>query len=161
MIEIRYLLYSIFIYIIYNIYHLFYILFIFYIFLSFICFIFCIFFFLNIYIYSFLKLYIFLNYIIYVMYNIHIFNINPVFPVHINDQPNTYVLVEEYVPLNIQGFFLQGNAGSPPTNKKSAHSPSRLPPPKVYSPTKYQFSCYNAIRNSFLAIVIAPVPFLF
>ena len=93
--------------------------------------------------------------------NIHIFNINPVFPVHINDQPNTYVLVEEYVPLNIQGFFLQGNAGSPPTNKKSAHSPSRLPPPKVYSPTKYQFSCYNAIRNSFLAIVIAPVPFLF
>ena len=36
-----------------------------------------------------------------------------------------------------------------------------LAPTKFLSPTKQQFSCYNPIKTSFLAVVIAPVPFSF
>ena len=34
-------------------------------------------------------------------------------------------------------------------------------PPNFYAPTKQQFSCYNPIKISFLAAVVAPVPFPF
>ena len=38
----------------------------------------------------------------------------------------------------------------------------KSPPVDSVSPTnKKQFSCYNPIKTSFLAVVIAPVPFLF
>ena len=50
-----------------------------------------------------------------------------------------------------------------------AHSLDSLPPPgkmippspNFYSPTKQQFSCYNPIKTSFLAVVVAPVLFPF
>ena len=72
-----------------------------------------------------------------------------------------------------QGFFYWGDGGSPPTRQKFAQpppprktSPSRLPPPTTKSQfrpphTKQQFSSYNPIKTLFLAVVIAPAPFLF
>ena len=47
--------------------------------------------------------------------------------------------------------------------------PGKIPPTKflfpsyqrLISPTTEQFSCYNPIKTSFLAVVIAPIPFLF
>ena len=49
----------------------------------------------------------------------------------------------------------------------SARALDSLPPPRkmpsinFYPPTKQQFSCYNPIKTSFLAVVVAPVPFPF
>ena len=47
--------------------------------------------------------------------------------------------------------------------------PGKIPPTKflfpsyqrLIPPTTEQFSCYNPIKTSFLAVVIAPIPFLF
>ena len=73
--------------------------------------------------------------------------------------------------------LLQDGGGVPSSKAKSllihhhleTFSPSRLPPHQILSPSlninsspsKKQFSCYNPIKTSFLAVVIAPVPFLF
>ena len=47
------------------------------------------------------------------------------------------------------GFsLLGGDGGSPPTNWKLDH---RSPPGKISTTTKWQFSCYNPIKTSFLA----------
>ena len=58
-----------------------------------------------------------------------------------------------------QGFLYWGNGRSPsPTGQKV-----ELPTKCVFPPqqTKQQFSCYNPIKTSFLAVVIAPAPFSF
>ena len=67
----------------------------------------------------------------------------------------------------VRAFPPGGMRGVPPP----AHSPHLdksptnkflSPPPKVNSPpTKQQFSSYNPIKTAFLAVVIAPAPFLF
>ena len=69
---------------------------------------------------------------------------------------------------NNQGFPYWGNPPpdenlliAPPPHQKIPPTPSRLPPPKVNSPspTKQQFPSYNPIKTTFLAVVIAPAPF--
>ena len=68
-----------------------------------------------------------------------------------------------------QGFPYWGDDGSPPTplaknllNPSLPGNPtSRLPPINfLFPPTKSQFSCYNPIKPSFLAVVIVPLPSL-
>ena len=72
-----------------------------------------------------------------------------------------------------QGFLYWGHGWGPtPHGQKSTHpSHTRKSPPvdspqiftpctKGSTPTKYHFSCYNPIKTSFLAVVIAPVSFL-
>ena len=68
-----------------------------------------------------------------------------------------------------QSFPYWGIVGTLPTSQKFTHPPPhKIPPPNIYSPyqrlnspIKSQFSCYNPIKASFLAVAIAPVPFLF
>ena len=51
-----------------------------------------------------------------------------------------------------------GNGGESPATSQNSPLPT-----KFLSPTtsKQQFSSYNTIKTAFLAVVIAPVPFLF
>ena len=78
--------------------------------------------------------------------------------------------------LSKQGFPYWGMGESCPTSQKFAFPPHLeilpvdSPLPDFYPPpltkgkfplTKSQFSCYDPIKISFLAVVIAPVPFLF
>ena len=57
------------------------------------------------------------------------------------------------------GFALPGVwGGVPPTSQKFAHSPPLLLSPTTLSP---QFNPIKKIKASFLAVVIAPEPFLF
>ena len=49
-------------------------------------------------------------------------------------------------------FPTGGMKGSPHHHQKS------IPPPSLLHPTKQQFSRYNPIKTTFLAVVIAPVP---
>ena len=53
---------------------------------------------------------------------------------------------------------LLGGWGSPPTNQKFAHSP---PPNQIFIPSHQKSIQPNKKITSLLAIVIAPVPFLF
>ena len=72
-----------------------------------------------------------------------------------------------------QGFPYWGEMGGvprpveklliPPSTEKIP-LPNKFPPPlyqRFSASTKKQFSCYNPIKASFLAVVIAPIPFLF
>ena len=57
------------------------------------------------------------------------------------------------------GFSLLGGWGSLPTNQKFGHSP---PPQQMFIPSHEKSIQPNQkIKTSFLAVVIAPVPFLF
>ena len=64
-----------------------------------------------------------------------------VFPTERQDQPKicSFPRLEKFLPPN---FY--------------SNTDQRLTPP-----TKEQFSCYNPIKTSLLAVVIAPVPLLF
>ena len=57
------------------------------------------------------------------------------------------------------GLSLLGGWGSPPTNQKFGHSP---PPHQIFIPSHQKsIQANKRIKTSFLAVVIAPVPFLF
>ena len=81
-------------------------------------------------------------------------------------------------------FPTEGDGGSSPNSQKFNHPPlpqeeksppNRLPPHQIiisppphptppqsqFPTTKQQFSSYNSIKTAFLAVVIAPAPFLF
>ena len=65
-------------------------------------------------------------------------------------------------------LFPTGGSLPPPLAKNLLiPSPTRKNLPSVDSPTKFlplslsKTSCYNPIKTSFLAVIIAPIPFLF
>ena len=77
-------------------------------------------------------------------------------------------LFSPYLDKGNSGFSLLGEwGGVPSTSPKFAHPPTPLPrqiyipQPKVNPPIKQQLSSYNPIKTAFLAVVIAPAPFLF
>ena len=57
---------------------------------------------------------------------------------------------------NLLKFHLRTFLGYSSFAKKNAP-----PSPNFYLPKKQQFSCYNPIKTTFLAVVVAPVPFPF
>ena len=60
----------------------------------------------------------------------------------------------------VLGTFLDAFFGHPYySNGTKIHLDAPLPPPPP--PTNKLFSCYYPIKTSFIALAIAPVPFLF
>ena len=83
-------------------------------------------------------------------------------------------LFSPYLDKGNSGFSLLGEWGEspPPAQNLLIPPPKKQPPtplprqiyipqPKVNPPIKQQLSSYNPIKTAFLAVVIAPAPFLF